>query len=251
MKRVMIVVAYDGTKYCGWQVQPNGVTIQEVLERHLSELLKEPVSVLGASRTDAGVHALGNAAVFDTNSRMPGEKVSYALNQRLPEDIRIQESKEVPLDFHPRYQKSEKTYEYRILNRRFPIPTERFYSHFTYVPLDVEQMRKAAEHLIGEHDFKSFCGTGAQVKTTVRNVTGLTIQKNGDEIIIRVTGMGFLYNMVRIIAGTLMEVGSGKYPPEYVKEILEARDRKMAGNTAPARGLTLVGVRYFSDETRG
>ncbi|MCQ4673186.1 tRNA pseudouridine(38-40) synthase TruA [Lactonifactor longoviformis] len=251
MKRVMIVVAYDGTKYCGWQVQPNGITIQEVLERHLSELLKEPVSVLGASRTDAGVHALGNAAVFDTNSRMPGEKVSYALNQRLPEDIRIQESKEVPLDFHPRYQKSEKTYEYRILNRRFPIPTERFYSHFTYVPLDVEQMRKAAEHLIGEHDFKSFCGTGAQVKTTVRNVTGLTIQKNGDEIIIRVTGMGFLYNMVRIIAGTLMEVGCGKYPPEYVKEILEARDRKMAGNTAPARGLTLVGVRYFSDETRG
>ena len=251
MKRVMIVVAYDGTKYCGWQVQPNGVTIQEVLERHLSELLKEPVSVLGASRTDAGVHALGNAAVFDTNSRMPGEKVSYALNQRLPEDIRIQESKEVPLDFHPRYQKSEKTYEYRILNRRFPIPTERFYSHFTYVPLDVEQMRKAAEHLIGEHDFKSFCGTGAQVKTTVRNVTGLTIQKNGDEIIIRVTGMGFLYNMVRIIAGPLMEVGCGKYPPEYVKEILEARDRKMAGNTAPARGLTLVGVRYFSDETRG
>ena len=251
MKRVMIVVAYDGTKYCGWQVQPNGVTIQEVLERHLSELLKEPVSVLGASRTDAVVHALGNAAVFDTNSRMPGEKVSYALNQRLPEDIRIQESKEVPLDFHPRYQKSEKTYEYRILNRRFPIPTERFYSHFTYVPLDVEQMRKAAEHLIGEHDFKSFCGTGAQVKTTVRNVTGLTIQKNGDEIIIRVTGMGFLYNMVRIIAGTLMEVGCGKYPPEYVKEILEARDRKMAGNTAPARGLTLVGVRYFSDETRG
>lgn len=251
MKRVMIVVAYDGTKYCGWQVQPNGVTIQEVLERHLSELLKEPVSVLGASRTDAGVHALGNAAVFDTNSRMPGEKVSYALNQRLPEDIRIQESKEVPLDFHPRYQKSEKTYEYRIINRRFPIPTERFYSHFTYVPLDVEQMRKAAEHLIGEHDFKSFCGTGAQVKTTVRNVTGLTIQKNGDEIIIRVTGMGFLYNMVRIIAGTLMEVGCGKYPPEYVKEILEARDRKMAGNTAPARGLTLVGVRYFSDETRG
>lgn len=251
MKRVMIVVAYDGTKYCGWQVQPNGVTIQEVLERHLSELLKEPVSVLGASRTDAGVHALGNAAVFDTNSRMPGEKVSYALNQRLPEDIRIQESKEVPLDFHPRYQKSEKTYEYRIINRRFPIPTERFYSHFTYVPLDVEQMRKAAEHLIGEHDFKSFCGTGTQVKTTVRNVTGLTIQKNGDEIIIRVTGMGFLYNMVRIIAGTLMEVGCGKYPPEYVKEILEARDRKMAGNTAPARGLTLVGVRYFSDETRG
>jgi tRNA pseudouridine38-40 synthase len=244
MKRIMMRVAYDGTNYCGWQVQPNGITIQEVLERHLSELLKEPITLMGASRTDAGVHALGNVAVFDTNARMPGEKISYALNQKLPEDIRIQESREVASDFHPRYQKSEKTYEYRILNRRFPIPTERFYAHFTYVPLNVEKMRQAAEYLVGTHDFKSFCGTGAQVKTTVRRITGLSINKCGDVITIRVSGEGFLYNMVRIIAGTLMEIGSGKYPPERMEDILEGKDRQLAGNTAPARGLTLVKIQY-------
>lgn len=244
MKRIMMRVAYDGTNYCGWQVQPNGITIQEVLERHLSELLKEPITLMGASRTDAGVHALGNVAVFDTNARMPGEKISYALNQKLPEDIRIQESREVASDFHPRYQKSEKTYEYKILNRRFPIPTERFYAHFTYVPLNVEKMRQAAEYLIGTHDFKSFCGTGAQVKTTVRRITGLSINKCGDVITIRVSGEGFLYNMVRIIAGTLMEIGSGKYPPECMEDILEGKDRQLAGNTAPARGLTLVKIQY-------
>lgn len=244
MKRIMMRVAYDGTNYCGWQVQPNGITIQEVLERHLSELLKEPITLMGASRTDAGVHALGNVAVFDTNARMPGEKISYALNQKLPEDIRIQESREVASDFHPRYQKSEKTYEYKILNRRFPIPTERFYAHFTYVPLNVEKMRQAAEYLIGTHDFKSFCGTGAQVKTTVRRITGLSINKWGDVITIRVSGEGFLYNMVRIIAGTLMEIGSGKYPPERMEDILEGKDRQLAGNTAPARGLTLVKIQY-------
>lgn len=166
MKRIMLEIAYDGTNYCGWQVQPNGITVQEVLNHHLSELLKEPVETIGASRTDAGVHALGNVAVFDTNARMPGEKIAYALNQRLPADIRIQMSKEVRADFHPRYQVSEKTYEYRILNRRFPVPTERFYSHFTYIPMDIGKMRKAGEYLLGEHDFKSFCGTGAQVKTT-------------------------------------------------------------------------------------
>lgn len=244
MKRIMMRVAYDGTNYCGWQVQPNGITIQEVLERHLSELLKEPITLMGASRTDAGVHALGNVAVFDTNARMPGEKISYAMNQKLPEDIRIQESREVTSDFHPRYQKSEKTYEYKILNRRFPIPTERFYAHFTYVPLNVEKMRQAAEYLIGTHDFKSFCGTGAQVKTTVRRITGLSINKCGDVITIRVSGEGFLYNMVRIIAGTLMEIGSGKYPPERMEDILEGKDRQLAGNTAPARGLTLVKIQY-------
>mgnify|MGYP000343949705 FL=1 len=126
MQRVMLEVAYDGTNYCGWQVQPNGITVQEVLNRHLAELLKEPVETIGASRTDAGVHALGNVAVFDHNARMPGEKISYALNQRLPEDIRIQRSREVSRDFHPRYRVSAKTYEYRILNRRLPVPTERF-----------------------------------------------------------------------------------------------------------------------------
>lgn len=245
MKRVRLTVAYDGTNYCGWQVQPNGITVQEVLNQCLSEFTGEKIETIGASRTDAGVHALGNVAVFDTEMRMPGDKFSFALNQRLPEDIRIQKSEEVDADFHPRYVKSRKTYEYRILNRRFPIPTERFYSHFTYIPLDIEKMREAADYLVGEHDFKSFCGTGAQVKTTVRTVKEIQIEKDEDKITIRITGEGFLYNMVRIIAGTLMDIGGGLYPPQKMQEILEAKDRKKAGPTAPARGLTLMEIQYF------
>ena len=245
MKRVKLTVAYDGTNYCGWQVQPNGITVQEVFNQCLSEFTGENIETIGASRTDAGVHALGNVVVFDTEMRMPGDKFSFALNQRLPEDIRIQKSEEVDADFHPRYVKSQKTYEYRILNCRFPIPTERFYSHFTYIPLDVDKMKEAASYLIGEHDFKSFCGTGAQVKTTVRTVKEIQIEKSGDRITIRITGEGFLYNMVRIIAGTLMDIGGGLYPPEKMKEILEAKDRKKAGPTAPARGLTLMKIQYF------
>lgn len=245
MKRVKLTVAYDGTNYCGWQVQPNGITVQEVLNQCLSEFTGENIETIGASRTDAGVHALGNVVVFDTEMRMPGDKFSFALNQRLPEDIRIQKSEEVDADFHPRYVKSQKTYEYRILNCRFPIPTERFYSHFTYIPLDVDKMKEAASYLIGEHDFKSFCGTGAQAKTTVRTVKEIQIEKSGDRITIRITGEGFLYNMVRIIAGTLMDIGGGLYSPEKMKKILEAKDRKKAGPTAPARGLTLMKIQYF------
>lgn len=244
MKRVRLTVAYDGTNYCGWQVQPNGITVQEVLNRHLSELTGETIETIGASRTDAGVHALGNVAVFDTEVRMPGDKFSYALNQRLPEDIRIQKSEEVSLEFHPRYVESEKTYEYKILNRKFPVPTQRFYAHFTYIPLDLEKMKAAAAYLLGEHDFKSFCGTGAQVKTTVRTIKSIEIEKEGDLITLRIRGNGFLYNMVRIIAGTLMEVGKGAYPPEHMKDILEALDRNEAGPTAQARGLTLVKIEY-------
>ena len=232
-KRIGLVVAYDGTNYCGWQTQPNGVTVQGILNETLSELLGEKIETIGASRTDAGVHALGNVAVFDTETRIPGEKISYALNQRLPEDIRIQLSEEVEPDFHPRYCDSEKTYEYRILNRRFPVPTERLYSYFYHYKLDVEKMREATSYLIGRHDFASFCGAKAQVKTT------------GDMVTIRVSGEGFLYNMVRIIAGTLIEVGNGQYPPEKVRDILKACDREAAGSTAPAQGLTLMGIEFF------
>ncbi len=244
MKRVRLTVAYDGTNYSGWQTQANSVAVQDVLNRHLSELLGEEIETIVASRTDAGVHALGNIAVFDTNHRMPAGKISYALNTRLPEDIRIQKSEEVAPDFHPLAVKSIKTYEYKILNRKMPLPTFRHYAHFTYVPMDVEKMREAAKYLVGEHDFKSFCGAGAQVKTTVRHVLDINIKKEEDLITIRVTGKGFLYNMVRIIAGTLMEVGRGTYPPEQVKEILAACDREAAGPTAPARGLTLVQIQY-------
>ncbi len=244
MKRIGMVVAYDGTNYCGWQIQPNGITIQGVLNKCLTDLLGEKIEVMGASRTDAGVHALGNVCVFDTNTRIPGEKISYALNQSLPEDIRIQLSEEVEPDFHPRYTDSEKTYEYRILNRTFPVPTERLYSYFYHYRLDEKKMREATSYLIGRHDFASFCGSGAQVKSTIRTITSAAVERDGDIITIRISGTGFLYNMVRIIAGTLIEIGNGQYPPERMKSIVEACDRSAAGPTAPACGLTLIGIRY-------
>lgn len=244
MKRVRLIISYDGTNYCGWQIQINGITIEEIINRELSSLLGEEIAVIGASRTDSGVHAMGNVAVFDTETKIPAEKISFALNQRLPDDIRIQKSEEVPEDFHPRYCDSTKTYEYKILNRRFPDPMLRLYTHFVYMPLDVELMRKAAEYLVGEHDFASFCSAGSQVKTTVRTVYTLDIKEENDVISIRISGNGFLYNMVRIIVGTLMKVGLGVYPPEHVKEILEAKDRYAAGPKAPARGLTLIGIEY-------
>ena len=240
MKRVKLVVAYDGTAYRGWQVQPGADTIEGELNKALSALLKEEIWVIGASRTDSGVHALCNVAVFDTNARMPAEKISYALNQRLPEDIRVQDSREVAADFHPRRCNSRKTYEYRILNREFPMPTKRLYAYFTYVPLDVGKMKQAAAYLVGEHDFKSFCSTASAAESTIRTIYELTVDKTGEEILVRVSGSGFLYNMVRIIAGTLMEAGKGSLAPERMEEILKARDRKAAGPTAPACGLTLA-----------
>ena len=244
MKRVKLIVAYDGTNYHGWQVQDNGITIEEVLNRTISELVQEDIKVIGASRTDAGVHACGNVAVFDTESRIPGDKFSFALNQRLPDDIRIQESCEVDADFHPRYADTVKTYEYNILNRRFELPSKRLYAAFCYYPMDIERMNQAAAYLVGEHDFKSFCSVGAQVQTTVRTIYAVNVTKEDDMVHIRITGNGFLYNMVRIIAGTLMQVGTGLMEPEQVKGILEARDRSKAGPTAVAKGLTLVEIRY-------
>lgn len=243
-KRVFLRIAYDGTNYCGWQIQDNGITVEEVINRELSRLLNEDIHVIGASRTDSGVHALGNVAVFDTETRIPAEKISFALNQRLPDDIRIQESKEVEADFHPRFCSSIKTYEYKILNRTFPMPTERLYSHFVYMKLDIEKMRKAAEYIVGEHDFKSFCSSHSQVENTVRTVYSIDITKNGDMISIVIRGNGFLYNMVRIIVGTLMKVGLNVYPPQHVKEIIEARDRGQAGQKVAACGLTLVRLEY-------
>lgn len=244
-KRIKLIISYDGTNYCGWQIQINGITVEEVINRELSRLLGEEIAVIGASRTDSGVHALGNVAVFDTFSKIPPEKMCFALNQRLPEDIRIQESMEVPLTFHPRYCDSTKTYEYRILNRRFDIPTMRLYTHFIYMPLNVDKMREAAKYLVGEHDFKSFCSSRTQVTDTVRTVYSLDVSKEGEVIRFRISGNGFLYNMVRIIVGTLIKVGLGVYPPEHVKEILDARDRNVAGPKAPAKGLTLIGIEYL------
>ena len=245
MKRVRMIVAYDGTEYHGWQFQLNGLSIEEVLNEALSALLKEEIKVIGASRTDAGVHALGNVAVFDTKNRMPADKICFALNQRLPQDIRIQASEEVPLSWHPRKQNCTKTYVYRILNRRLEVPTLRLYTYFCYFPIDVEKMRQAAAYLVGEHDFKSFCTPRTQAEETVRTIYSLTVERGADDVIdIRITGNGFLYNMVRIIAGTLLRVGTGLYGPEHVEEILDARDRQKAGPTLPAKGLTMIGLDY-------
>ena len=251
MKRIKLTVAYDGTAYRGWQLQPNGITIEEVLNKALSDLLKEPISVIGASRTDSGVHGLGNVAVFDTESRMPGDKVCFAVNQRLPEDVRVVHSEEVLPDWHPRKQNCTKTYEYKILNCRIEVPTRRLYAHFCHYPLDVEKMRQAAAYLIGEHDFASFCASNHQAEETVRTLYHVTVDRDADDIVtIRLSGNGFLYNMVRIIAGTLIKVGSGMYPPEHMKEILEARNRAAAGDTAPAKGLTLVGIDYEKEPAK-
>ena len=245
VKRVRLTVAYDGTNYRGWQVQPNGITIEQVLNEKLSALLGEEIVVTGASRTDSGVHSLGNIAIFNTNTRMPAEKISFALNQRLPEDIVVQDSREVPSDWHPRYQNSRKTYEYRILNRTFRMPGRRFDTYFYYHPLDVEKMQQAAAYLEGVHDFKSFCAVGAQVKTTTRTIYSCNVTRDASDVItVRVTGNGFLYNMVRIIAGTLIKVGGGELAPEEIPLILEKKDRSAAGPTAPAHGLTMIGIEY-------
>ncbi len=246
MKRIKLVVAYDGTSYSGWQLQKNAVTIEQKLNEALSGLLGEEIVVTGASRTDAGVHSLGNVCVFDTNTRIPAEKISFALNSRLPEDIVVQDSCEVDLEFHPRAGKSSKTYEYRVLNRTFPDPTRRRDTYFYHYELDVLAMQKAAAYLEGEHDFKSFCSVHAQVETTVRTIYSCTVTKDDDVIKIRVTGNGFLYNMVRIIAGTLIEVGAGKRAPEEILDMLEKADRCSAGPTAPAHGLTMICINYES-----
>ena len=277
----MLTIAYDGTDYVGWQMQPNGIAVEQVINKALSELLKEDIIIAGASRTDSGVHADGNVAVFDTETRIPADKICFALNQRLPKDIVCTSSCEVKPDFHPRHADCTKTYEYTIYNAVHPDPIKRRYSYFVYVPLDIEAMRQAAEYLKGEHDFASFCSAHAQVKTTVRNIysldiiqgdeinqgDGSLIEKGNNEdkkeaieidgpqriyvshdIKIRISGNGFLYNMVRIIVGTLVKVGYHFYPPEYVKTILDACDRTKAGPKAPAEGLKLVGIEYHPED---
>ena len=244
MKRVKLTIAYDGTNYCGWQIQPNGITIEEVINKALSKLTGENVVVIGASRTDSGVHAMGNVAVFDTETTIPADRIAMAVNRILPEDIVVVKSEEVVSDFHPRYCNCEKTYEYHIVNTRIPIPTKRLTNYFVSYELDIDKMREGAAYLVGEHDFASFCNIKTDVDSTVRTVKELEILKNGDEITIRIGGNGFLYNMVRIIVGTLIRVGRGFYQPEQVKEILEAKNRKAAGVTAPPHALMLMEIRY-------
>ena len=251
MRRIKLTVAYDGTNYCGWQIQPNGITIEEVLNQKLIRLTGEEIHVIGASRTDSGVHALGNIAVFDTNSTIPPGRFACAVNQKLPEDIVVIHSEEVPQGWHPRYQDCTKYYEYHILNSPIPNPLCRLTTSHVSFPLDEEKMQAAANYLTGTHDFKSFCNIRTNTDDTIRTIYSLDVIRDGEEIKIRVSGNGFLYNMVRIIAGTLIRVGRGFYQPEQIKEILDAKERTEAGVTAPPQGLTLVGIEYSGHVERG
>ena len=245
MKRVLIRVAYDGTDFHGWQFQPETRTVEGELNRAIGELTGETTAVIGASRTDAGVHALGNVAVFDTDSSVPPERFSYALNTHLPDDVKVVESKEVAPDFHPRKTEVVKTYTYRIDTSAIPNPLRRRDTWNCPYTLNIEKMQEAAGYLVGTHDFVSFCSVHTQAESTVRTVYSIDVSGNDDgEIKIVVKGNGFLYNMIRIIAGTLAEVGRGSIPPERVKEILEGRDRTLAGPTAPPQGLCLTFIDY-------
>ena len=247
--RIRLTIAYDGTNYCGWQVQPNGVSVQKALQNAIEDLVGHKISLTGASRTDSGVHALGQVAVFDTTKEtIPDWRYAQAINQRLPRDIVVQKSEEVPEDFHPRYTNVEKTYEYRILNRRVQLPCERFYSYFVPKQLDIEAMRRAAAYIIGTHDFKAFCSQKTDVISTVRTIYSLDLIKEEDLITLRITGNGFLYNMVRIITGALIKVGFGQKSPEDILYALEHPEGKVAGPTAPAHGLTLVSINYKEEK---
>ena len=248
MRRIKLIVAYDGTEYSGWQIQPEAPTIEMYLDKAIRELTGENVHVTGASRTDAGVHAYGNVAVFDTESTIPGDRFTFALNRFLPDSIVIQDSWEVSVDFHPRHCNTRKTYEYRILNTAVPLPQKRNFTWHVTGSIDIEKMKEAAAYIVGEHDFKSFCCVRTQAESTVRTIYSLEVLQEGSEIIIRIKGNGFLYNMVRIITGTLIQVGKGRFKPEYVKPMLEAKDRTVAGQTAPPQGLTLVGIEYVDND---
>lgn len=244
--RVYLKIAYDGTGFHGWQFQEGQKTVEGTIRECLLALTKTPVETIGASRTDAGVHALGNVAVFDTEFSIPADRYSYALNDMLPDDIRILESKEVSKEFNPRFDAKRKTYEYRIFNGPVMLPTERLYAYHYRGPIDVAAMSKAALHIEGEHDFTSLSSVHAQAKTKVRTVMNCSVTGEGDFVTISVTGNGFLYNMVRIIAGTLLDVGIGKISADAVSEIIEARDRTLAGRTLPPHGLKLIEIEYDS-----
>ena len=250
MRRIHLIVEYDGTAYAGWQRQANAMTVQEKLERAILKLTGEELCVSGASRTDAGVHALGQSAHFDTESRIPADKFSFALNTMLPPDIRVTRSEEVPPEFHARF--STKGKRYRYLFHAAPHAgalTRNTHAHVIY-PLDVERMQAEAQDLVGTHDFAAFAASGSVVKDTVRTIDRAEVTSEGSEIRLIVEGSGFLYNMVRIIAGTLIGVGSGKLEPGAFRRAIASGDRLDLGITAPAHGLTLMEVFYDPDDLR-
>lgn len=246
MKNIKLVIEYDGTNYCGWQVQENGPSIQAEIEKALFAVTGETISINGSGRTDAGVHARGQVASFNTESSIPPEKFVYALNNKLPGEIVIKESSEVPLDFHARFSAIGKKYSYLILNSRFPSALLRNHAyHVNYCErLDIGKIKVAAEAFIGTYDFSGFMAAGSKVSNTVRTIHDVSIEQEEELIRFIFKGNGFLYNMIRIMTGTLLYAGIGKINPEDIKDIILSRDRERAGLTVPAQGLYLEEVYY-------
>ena len=237
MGRVLLTVEYDGGAYAGWQRQTNGLAVQQVLEEALSGACGERIVITGASRTDAGVHALGQCAHFDTASHIPPEKYPFVLNTRLPRDIRVQQGRAVPPGFHARFMTCGKLYTYRIINSRHGSALLRGSHVHIPVPLDAERMHRCAQQLLGTHDFAAFQAAGGTARTTVRTIDEVSVSREGDVITLRVHGNAFLYNMVRIIAGTLIGIGQGKLPEDSLRRAIDTPDRLLLGVTAPAHGL--------------
>ena len=244
MKRILLRVSYDGTDFHGWQLQPKVRTVEGELNKALRLLTGEEITVIGASRTDAGVHAKGNAAVFDTSSAIPPERFGHALLPFLPEDMSVTGSCEVDANFHPRKCDCLKIYEYRLYSTPLPDPLRQRYAWHYPRALDGDAMRRSAACLVGEHDFVSFCSVHTQAESTVRTITDIEIRNEENEWIFIVKGNGFLYNMIRIIVGTLTEVGIHSHSPEWVFEVLNKKDRTFAGPTAPPQGLCLKEIRF-------
>lgn len=243
-RRIKLVVGYDGTAYSGWQRQLNAPSVQAALEAAVRSLTGESLCVTGASRTDAGVHALGQAAHFDTVSSIPAEKFAYAINTRLPGDIRVTDSRQVSPAFHARYGARGKTYRYQIHNAPHASALYRLQRAHVAAPLDVEAMARAAQAVLGEHDFRAFAAAGGQAKGTVRDIREVALAREGDLVELTVRGRSFLYNMVRILAGSLIYVGVGKLPEDALARALVTGSRLDLGITAPAHGLTLMEVLY-------
>ena len=247
-KRILLTVSYDGTGYVGWQYQNNGPSVQAALEEALEKALGRPVRVTGASRTDAGVHALGQRAHFDVCASIPPEKYPFVLNRYLPEDIRVTAARQVAHDFHARFMAAGKLYTYRIHNAPHASAIFRHCTAHVPVYLDVDAMAEGGRLLLGEHDFAAFAAAGGQAKTTVRTIDFFEARREAEEITLRVHGNGFLYNMVRIIAGTLIDVGHGKLDPACIARAIKSKNRLDLGVTAPACGLELTRVEYAFEQ---
>lgn len=244
VRNIKLIIEYDGTNYSGWQRQNNAITIQDKIEQAIEKITGEETQIIGASRTDAGVHARGYTGNFYTNSTITVEKFTGAINSKLPLDIVILHCFEVPHDFHSRYNSTGKLYSYSIINRLESVAVGRNYIYHHKRILDVEAMKLATQYFLGTHDFSAFKNLGSSVKTSVRTITRLDILKNGDIIEVYIAADGFLYNMVRIIVGALIRVGEGKIKPIEIKNIIESKQRARAGKSAPASGLCLEEVFY-------